>query len=96
MRFDRSKLLKPVPLILLLLLFLGAALGQWMGNRFRIVDEERHMNIYMSALLMHANRLAVSARETIEAANLAPYEMCSPQDIAYQRKLVFLPIISRI
>lgn len=89
MRSDRSKLLKPVPLILLLLLFLGAALGQWMGNRFRIVDEERHMNIYMSALLTHANRLAVSARETIEAANLSPYEMCYLQDIAYQRKLVF-------
>ncbi|MBQ0709600.1 EAL domain-containing protein [Ochrobactrum sp. AP1BH01-1] len=89
MRFDRSKLVKPIPLILLILLFLGAAFGQWIGNRFRMMDEERHMNIYMSALLLHTNRLAVSARETIEAANRSPYEMCSSQDMAYLRKLVF-------
>jgi hypothetical protein len=48
MRFDRSKLVKPIPLILLILLFLGAAFGQWIGNRFRMMDEERHINIYMA------------------------------------------------
>jgi sensor c-di-GMP phosphodiesterase-like protein len=89
MRFDRSKLLKPVPLILLFMLFLGAAFGQWIGNRFQIVDEERHMNIYMAALLAHANRLAISAQETIEAANRSPYEMCSQEEMTYLRKLVF-------
>ena len=89
MRFDRSKFLKPVPLILLFLLFLGAAFGQWIGNRFRIVDEERHMNIYMAALITHANRLATSAQETIEAANRSPYGMCSPEEMTYLRKLVF-------
>lgn len=89
MRFDRRKLLKPVPLVLLFILFLGAVSGQWIGNRFRIMDEERLMNIYMSALLTHADRLAVSARETIDAANRSPYEMCSPQEMTYLRQLVF-------
>ncbi|MHC5230992.1 EAL domain-containing protein [Brucella sp. LJL56] len=89
MRFDRSKFLNPVSLILLFMLFLGAAFGQWVGNRFRIVDEERHMNIYMAALLAHANRLAVSAHETIEAANRSPYELCSSEEMTYLRKLVF-------
>ncbi|WP_374788565.1 EAL domain-containing protein [Brucella oryzae] len=89
MRFDRSKFLKPVPLILLLMLFLGAAFGQWAGNRLRILDEERHINIYMAALLAHANRLVVSAHETIDAANRSPYEMCSPEDMAYLRDLIF-------
>lgn len=89
MRFDRSKFLKPVPLILLFMLFLGAAFGQWVGNRFRLVDEERHMNIYMAALLAHANRLVVSAHETIDAANGSPYGICSLEEMAYLRKLVF-------
>ena len=89
MRFDRSKILNPTPLVLLFILFLGAVSGQWIGNWLRIIDEERHMNNHMSALLSHANRLAVSARETIEAANRSPYEMCSPQEMAYLRKLVF-------
>ncbi|MEJ5018655.1 EAL domain-containing protein [Ochrobactrum vermis] len=89
MRFDRSRFLNPVPLILLFMLFLGAAFGQWVGNRFRIVDEERHMNIYMAALLAHANRLAVSAHETVEAANRSPFKMCSPEEMTYLRKLVF-------
>ena len=89
MRFDRSKRLKPFPLILLLTLFLGAAFGQWVGNRFRIMDEERHMDIYMSALLVHASRLGTSARDTIDAANRSPFEMCSAQEMAYLRKLVF-------
>ncbi|QPA29024.1 EAL domain-containing protein [Brucella anthropi] len=89
MRFDRSKFLQPVPLVLLFMLFLGAASGQWVGNRFRIVDEERHMNIYMAALVAHANRLAISAHETIEAANRSPYKMCSPEEMTYLRKLVF-------
>ena len=89
MRFSRRKFLKPVPFVLLFLLFLGAAFGQWIGNRFLILDEERHMNVYMSALLAHANRIVVSARETIDAANHSTYEMCSREEMAYLRRLVF-------
>lgn len=47
------------------------------------------MNIYMAALLAHANRVVVSARETIGAAGHSSYEMCSPEEMTYLRKLVF-------
>ena len=89
MRFGRSKFLKLVPLVLLFLLFLGAAFGQWIGNRFRIPHEERHMNVYMATLLAHANRVVLSARKTIDAANHSAYEMCSQEEMAYLRELVF-------
>lgn len=89
MRFERTKFLKPASLFLLLLLLLGAAFGQWIGTRFWIMDEQRHMNIYMSALLTHANRLVASAHETLDAANRSPSAPCSVDDQVYLRKLVF-------
>lgn len=54
------------------------------------------MNIYMAALVAHANRLAISAHETIDAANRSPYKMCSAEEMTYLRKLVFRDIISKI
>lgn len=43
----------------------------------------------MTALRDYSSRLLASARNTLEAANNSPFEICSPQDLAYQRKLVF-------
>ncbi len=89
MRFRRNGLASPVSVILLLMLFFGAVAGKLVGNRLRVLDEERHMDIYMTALRGHAGRLFTSVRDTLEAANNSPFEMCSAQDLVYQRKLVF-------
>lgn len=89
MRFRRNSLISPVFLVLLLMLILGAVAGQLVGKGLRILEEERHMDIYMTALRDYSSRLLASARNTLEAANNSPFEICSPQDLAYQRKLVF-------
>ena len=88
-RSSRNFLLNPVPAVLLLMLLIGAATGQWAGGKLRMQDEKRHMDLYMTALLAHANRLVESARETLDQANRSPYPMCSAAERTYLRGLLF-------
>nr|WP_043715805.1 EAL domain-containing protein [Brucella intermedia] len=74
---------------LLLLLLLGALAGRWAGERLHRLEEEREMTVFIHALHHHANRILNSVYATLNAANKSTYPVCSMQDLAFQRKLLF-------
>ncbi|MFC4625090.1 EAL domain-containing protein [Daeguia caeni] len=89
MRLDHITAKYLVPFIMLVFLFAGAAVGKWSGIKFQRIETERQANSYITALSSYAAKLIASARETLAAANNSPYPVCSAEDIAYLRQLVY-------
>lgn len=96
MRFRRNSLISPVFLVLLLMLILGAVAGQLVGKGLRILEEERHMDIYMTALRDYSSRLLASARNTLEAANNSPSRYVPRRILPISASSSLPPITSRI
>lgn len=89
MRFQRSSFLSPVPLVICIMLLLGALVGKWAGDRFRLFDEKSDMDTYMTVLLTQANRIVNSARNALDKINNSTYPMCGAEDKQYMRELLF-------
>jgi len=89
MGLKRSVFFSPVPYVICIMLFFGAIAGKWAGDQFRLYDEEKDMDTYMTVLMTQANRIVNSAKETLDKVDSSPYELCSADDKRYMRELLF-------
>ncbi len=89
MRFYRGGFSRPLWLVVLLLVLTGALAGRWAGARVAALEERREMESYMAALLSQSGRLLTAADHALDAAARSPFAPCSPEDLAYLRRLVF-------
>ncbi|MDR6431547.1 EAL domain-containing protein [Brucella pseudogrignonensis] len=89
MGLKRSVFFSPVPYVICIMLLLGAIAGKWAGDQFRLFDEEKDMDAYMTVLMTQANRIVNSAKETLSKVNQSPYALCSSDDKRYMRELLF-------
>lgn len=89
MGWKRSVFFSPVPYVICVMLLFGALAGKWVGGQFRLFDEEKDMDAYMTVLMTQANRIVASAKEALDKVNRSPYALCSADDKRYMRELLF-------
>ncbi|WP_408913611.1 EAL domain-containing protein [Brucella pseudogrignonensis] len=74
---------------LLAVVIVGSVLGKFWSDRYQDFVHRQQKQDYMQQLLDRGNAIFRVANSVLEKVNNSPYEICSTEDIIYQRKILF-------